>query len=69
MKYLKMIFERFSKLGVVINPSKCEFGKTEVTFWGHHINATDISPSLIKTEAILQFPVPKMFTTIGIVVY
>lgn len=46
MKHLKMIFERLSLLGIVINPSKYKIG-----------NATGISPSPTKTKAVPQFPI------------
>lgn len=49
---LQLVFERFDKFGVVINHVKCEFGKSEVIFLGHHINSTGISPSPSKVETI-----------------
>ena len=58
MNHLKIIFERFQKYGIIINPIKCTFSKTEVEFLGHHLGVDGISPSPTKTEAIIQFPVP-----------
>ena len=55
---MQIIFERFEKFGVVINPVKCEFGKLEINFLGHYINSAGISPSPSKVETIENFPVP-----------
>ena len=35
MNHLKIIFERFQKYGIIINPIKCAFGKTVVEFLDH----------------------------------
>ena len=53
--HLKIIFERFQKYGIIINPIKCAFGKTEVEFLGCCLGVVGISPSPTKTEAIIQF--------------
>ena len=51
-------YKLFEKFGVVINPGKCEFGKSEINFLGHNINSAGISPSPSKVEAMENFPVP-----------
>ena len=38
LQHLKIVFERFSANGIVINPNKCLFGARELTFLGHHID-------------------------------
>ena len=58
INHLKIIFKRFEKYGIIINPIKFAFGKTEVEFLGHCICGAGISPSTTKTEAIIQFSVP-----------
>lgn len=58
IKHLQIVFERFEKFGVVINPVKCEFGKSEVVFLGHRINSAGVSPSPSKVAAISDFPLP-----------
>ena len=58
MNHLRINSERFQKYGIIINPIKCAFGKTEVEFLGHSLGVVGISPSPTKTEAIIQFPVP-----------
>ena len=55
----EQVFQRFQKYGVIIDPIKCQFGKAEVDFLGHRINAAGISPLPSKTVAIREFPVPQ----------
>ena len=57
--HLRTLFERLSSHGLVINPTKCEFGKPEVNFLSHTINAYDIRPHLTRVEAVRTFPVPQ----------
>ena len=59
LKHLEQIFQRFEKYGVVINPTKCQFGKSEVEFLGHKISANGIEPLPNKVQAIKDFPTPK----------
>ena len=58
IKLVQIVFERFEKYGVIINPVKCEFGKSDVIFWQHFINSAGISLSLSKVEAIAECPAP-----------
>ena len=58
LKHLEKVFDRFKQYGVIINPIKCEFGKSEVDFLGHKINSNGIAPLPAKTEAIRNFPPP-----------
>ena len=57
-QHLMLVFERFKEFGVIINPSKCEFGVNHLTFLGHFVNAHGIQPLPDKIEAIQQFPQP-----------
>ena len=38
--HLRQVFQRFLQYGVVINPFKCEFGVTQLTFLGHRLYQT-----------------------------
>ena len=49
LQHLHMLFQRLYDHGHVINPAKCEFGKSEVYFLSHTISAVGIHPSF-------QFP-------------
>ena len=54
VQHLQMVLERIQKYGVVINPSKCEFGVNSlVTRW-----TKGIQPLQEKVFAIKNFPLP-----------
>ena len=55
IKHVQLIFQHF---GVVINPVKHEFGKSELILLGCFINSAGISPSPSKVEALANFPAP-----------
>ena len=57
-QHLEMVFRRLDEYGVVINPSKCQFGQTEVKFLGHLITQQGIRPLPSKIDAINNFPEP-----------
>jgi cytoskeleton-associated protein 5 len=38
-KHLRTLFQHFSEYGVLLNPAKCVFGGTEVTFLGYTVSA------------------------------
>ena len=59
LKDLRMVFERLSAHGIVINPNKCIFGVPELDFLGHHINHHGITPLPEKVQAIRDFPQPQ----------
>ena len=59
LKDLRMVFERLSAHGIVINPNKCVFGVPELDFLGHHINHHGITPLPEKVQAIRDFPQPQ----------
>ena len=58
-RHLRLLFERLREFGVVINPSKCSLGKSELEFLGHHINRHGVSPLPGKVEAIRACDAPK----------
>ena len=57
-RHLKQLFDRLSQHGVVINPSKCVFAVSSLTFLGHHIDEKGISPLPDRVVAIQEFPPP-----------
>ena len=57
-QHLQLVFQRFKEYGVVINPSKCELGVTELTFLGHTLNSQGVRPVQEKVTAIQEFPLP-----------
>lgn len=58
VEHLKILFQRLSDYGIVINPNKCCFGKPEVKFLGYLVSADGIKPLPSKVEAIKNFPKP-----------
>lgn len=58
-KHLHEVFNRLKQYGMVLNPSKCVFGASEVTFLGYRISAQGTKPLPEKVEAITNFSAPK----------
>ena len=56
--HLRLLFERLQRYGIVINPAKCEFGVSSLTFLGHVVNQHGIQPLDEKVEHIRDFPPP-----------
>ena len=59
LQHLRSLFQRLSDHGLVINPAKCEFGKSEVNLLSHSISAAGIRPHITRVEAVRTFPVPQ----------
>ncbi|KAG6439018.1 hypothetical protein O3G_MSEX000414, partial [Manduca sexta] len=58
-QHLRILFNRLSEFGIVINPSKCVFGADTVTFLGYKISKAGTSPPPERIEALKSFPLPK----------
>ena len=52
------VLERIQAAGLTLNPDKCEFGKTCLTFLGHVIDQDGIRADPDKTAAIMQMKSP-----------
>ena len=57
-QHLRAVLERFSEHGIVINPSKCEFGVPQLTFLGHTVDQHGIRPLPSKVKILRAFPRP-----------
>ena len=55
---VRAVLVRLQENGLVINPTKSEFCKTSVTYLGHKVTSSGISPLEKNTDALLQFPPP-----------
>ena len=55
---LEALFKRLTDYGLKINVLKCEFGKTELNFLGHHIDTNGIKPLKEKVSAISDYTLP-----------
>lgn len=58
MRHLRLVFERLQQHGLVINAAKCQFGRSDLDFLGHHVNCKGITPLPDKVLAIRNFPKP-----------
>ena len=57
--HLTLVLERFKKYAVMVNPSKCELGVTQLNFLGHRVNSQGIQPLPEKVQVIQDFPQPQ----------
>ena len=59
---LQAVLERIKSAGITLNPDKCQFSQTQITFLGHVIDHHGISPDPQKTSAILAMKSPSSVT-------
>lgn len=59
LKNLRKVFECFRQRNLKLNPSKCNFFKTEVTFLGHNVTDKGILPDSSKYDVIKNYPTPQ----------
>lgn len=52
-------FERLAKANLVINLTKSEFGRAQVTYLGHVVGQGQVRPRTAKVQAIADLPVPQ----------
>ena len=58
--HLQKLFSWLVKAGLVINPSKCQFGVSQLNFLGHRVDKHGVTPLPPKVETIRNFPRLKM---------
>ena len=56
---LGKVFEKLREFNLKLNPSKCMFFRSDVTFLGYHISREGIQPDKSKFSAILNYPEPQ----------
>ena len=54
-----LLIDRLRKANLKLQPDKCEFLKTEVTYLGHVISKNGVKPDPKKLDAVRYFPRPK----------
>ncbi len=59
LQHLEYVFQCLRAAKLRLNPSKCEFLLTKVTYLGHVITPDGIAVDTKKIEAMLSYPVPK----------
>ncbi len=55
---LHAALEKIQKAGITLNMEKCDLSKSEVSFLGHVVSASGISPDPGKTEAVKRMQEP-----------
>ena len=55
---LDMVLQRLQQSGLTLNQEKCLFGVSNLTFFGHEVSASGVSPDIKKVEAIREARVP-----------
>ncbi|KAL7857065.1 hypothetical protein SRHO_G00159640 [Serrasalmus rhombeus] len=58
LHHLRLLFERLNQHGLIINPSKCQFGLQVIDFLGHRVTNAGAVPLPTKVEAIQCFARP-----------
>ena len=56
---LQQILECLSQAGLKLQPGKCKFLQTQVTYLGHVVSAQGVSPDPEKTSQIDSWPMPQ----------
>ena len=59
LKHLEAVFERISRHGLKLNPSKCKFYQRKVNYLGHVISEEGLQVDTEKTDALRTWPAPK----------
>lgn len=59
LQNLKLVFDKLRQRNLKLNPAKCNFFCSDVTYLGHHISNEGIQPDKSKFSAIKDFPVPQ----------
>ena len=58
-RHLREVFNLLSLHGITLNRSKCVFGRKEVQYLGHIVNAAGIYPLPGRIKDLQQFPTPR----------
>ena len=57
--HLRQVLDLFRLHGLTINPSKCEFGRSQTTFLGHNVTSAGIYPMEKHVAAVKEFAAPR----------
>ena len=61
LTHLRQLFRRLSEHGLIehgliVNLAKCEFGRSSITFLGHHVTPQGAVPLPARVDAVAGFP-------------
>lgn len=59
VEHVRVVLGRFKEFGIAINPGKCVFAASTLTFLGHVVDAQGLRPNPDSAAAIRQLPQPK----------
>ncbi len=59
IQHLGEAFRRLIEHGLVVNADKCCFGRDQVSFLGHVVNAQGVRPLQAKVKEVTDFPQPR----------
>lgn len=70
---LRAMLNRTRERGIRLNPDKCHFCISEVSYFGHKLTADGLNPDPLKVKAIRDMPPPtseaELITVLGMVNY
>ena len=55
---LQAVLNRAEQIGMTMNPEKCKFRMTEVTYLGHKLTEEGVKPDETKVDAVINMPAP-----------
>lgn len=58
-EHLRELFEKLQEYGVVVNPSKCVFGQSEVEFLGYQVTGSGVRPLPTRVQVIAEYEEPR----------
>jgi len=64
LQHLRSTFTKLREAGLKVQPDKCQFGKTSLSFLGYIIGKNGIKPDPSKVEKVQDYPVPNNLTTL-----
>ncbi|CAH1731650.1 unnamed protein product [Aphis gossypii] len=59
VEHVRAVLGRFEEFGIAINPGKCVFAASTLTFLGHVVDAQGLRPNPDSAAAIRQWPQPQ----------
>ena len=60
LKRLERVFQKLREHGLKIEAEKCQFFQSRVKYLGHVVLVEGVATDPAKTEAVLQWPTPRM---------
>ena len=59
LKRLELVLQKLREHGLKLEPKKCQFFCSKVTYLGHVVSADGVATDPAKTEAVVNWPKPK----------